>query len=135
MELDKITLFSVIKKRINWLGQRQEILAQNVANADTPEFRAREIEAFKFRELVRRENTVLNMSATGPNHLPGRRRQVVEFRNEEIRKPFETSPTGNSVVLEEQMAKINESSINHKLTTNLYKKHLNMLRVALGTGR
>lgn len=135
MELDKITLFSAIKKRINWLGQRQEVLAHNVANADTPDYRARDIEVFKFRELVRRENSVLNMTATGPNHLSGRRRRVVEFRDLEIKNPYETSPTGNSVVLEEQMAMINESSINHKLTTNLYKKHLNMLRVALGTGR
>jgi flagellar basal-body rod protein FlgB len=48
---------------------------------------------------------------------------------------METSPNGNSVVLEEQMAKLSETEISHRLTTNLYKKHLNMLKMAIGGRR
>ena len=48
---------------------------------------------------------------------------------------METSPNGNSVVLEEQMAKMGETGISHRLTTELYKKHLNMIRMAVGGRR
>lgn len=131
MDLDKVTLFSVVKKRLGWLGQRQEILAQNIANADTPDYRAKDLKPFQFKELIRRESAQLNMVADGPGHLGGRRKRIRDFSEEQVRRPFETTPTGNSVVLEEQMAKINESNINHKLATNLYRKHLGMFRTAL----
>ncbi len=53
MELGKISLFGVIRKRLAWLGQRQEVVAQNIANADTPNYQARILKPFKFREMVR----------------------------------------------------------------------------------
>ena len=134
MVLDKIPMFSVVKKRINWLSQRQEILAQNIANSDTPEYRAKDISPFKFKELIRRHSR-LNMAISDPAHHVGQRRAAGDFREVEDAVPYETSPSGNSVVLEEQMTKIGESGISHKLTTNLYKKHLAMFKMALGDGR
>ena len=137
MELGKFTLFDVVKRRLSWLGQRQEILAQNIANADTPQYRARDVEPFKFKDLLRRSATTrgLNMNATSKAHLSGRRVSIRVFKEETVRRPFETNPVGNSVVLEEQMAKLSESGISHRFTTELYKKHLNMFRTALKSNR
>ncbi|MCH8237732.1 MAG: flagellar basal body rod protein FlgB [Proteobacteria bacterium] len=132
MELEKLSLFSVAKKRLAWLSRRQEVIAQNIANADTPEYRARDLKPLKFRDLVRSRNTGTGMKVTNARHLRGIAKGAGEFDEGEIRKPFETSPTGNSVVLEEQMAKLNETSIGHRLTTELYKKNLNLIRMALG---
>ncbi len=132
MEIGNLSLFSVFKKRMAWLSHRQEILAQNIANSDTPGYKARDIKAFKFEDLIRRENAGLSMSATEKNHLRGRPKRVRDFAETEDRKPFETSPNGNSVVLEEQMAKMNENSISHNLVSQLYKKHMGMIRMALG---
>ena len=134
MELGDITLFNVIKKRLSWLGQRQEIVAQNIANADTPDFKSKDLKPFNFGDLVRREAS-LNMVATQNNHMPGRRKRAVDFAVAEERKPYETNPDGNSVVLEEQMSKMNETQVSHRLTNELYKKHLKMIRTALGSGR
>lgn len=135
MELDKITLFNVVKKRLAWLGQRQEVISQNIANADTPEYRARDLKPFTFKDLVRQTEPPLRMEVTQASHLPGRRRRATDFVAAEERKPFETTPSGNSVVLEEQMAKMSESSVSHRLTTELYKKHLDMIRMAVGNRR
>ena len=132
MSLENLTLFSAVKKRLSWLTQRQEVLAHNIANADTPKYKARDLKAFNFKEIVRREGMQLNIEVSDPVHMPGKRKRIRDFIEFEERRPFETSPNGNSVVLEEQMGKINGSQINHKLTTNLYKKHLNMFRIALG---
>ena len=105
-----------------WLGQRQEILAQNIANSDTPGYKARDVKGFQFKELIRRESANLTMASTTANHLRGQRKRTTDFGIIKERQPFETAPNGNSVVLEEQMAKMSESSVNYRLTTQLYKK-------------
>ena len=128
MDINKITLFALAKKRLAWLTQRQEVLSHNVANADTPNFKARDLESFKFEKLVRREGMQLNMAVTQPGHAGGRRKRIRDYSEEKNRKPFETAPAGNSVVLEEQMGKINESQVSHRLTTKLYAKQLGMIR-------
>ena len=132
MELEKLSLFSVAKKRLAWLSRRQEVIAQNIANADTPEYRARDLKPLKFRDLVRSRNTGVGMKVTSASHLRGITKRTSEFDEKEDRKPYETSPTGNSVILEEQMAKMNETTIGHRLTTELYKKHLSLFKMAIG---
>ncbi|MEQ8504045.1 MAG: flagellar basal body rod protein FlgB [Rhodospirillales bacterium] len=125
-----LTLFAAVKKRLNWLGQRQEILAQNISNSDTPDYKAKDLKPYEFRELLRRESAQLNMVTTDASQLGGKRKRIRDFFVEEPRHPFETSPNGNSVVLEEQMGKVSESQTNHRLTTELYKKHMEMLKTA-----
>lgn len=132
MDLDAIPLFALTKKRLAWLSQRQEVLAQNIANADTPGYRPHDLKPFRFRELVRSEHAQINMNRTAAGHLPGRRKRIREFAEAEERRPFETAPAGNAVILEEQMAKVNETTMVHKLATQLYRKHLGMFRTALG---
>lgn len=132
MAFNDLTIFSAVKKRLGWLTQRQEVLAQNIANADTPKYRASDLKPYQFKELIRQESMQLNMNVSDSSHLSGRRKRIRDYTEAADRKPFETAPGGNSVILEEQMAKINESQINHKLTTNIYKKHLMMFRMALG---
>ena len=97
MDLDNLPLFSMVKKRLDWLGQRQEVLSQNIANADTPGFRAKDLKPFEFQELVRRETKQINLVTTGDDHLGGRRRKISDFAKRDERRPYETSSTGNSV--------------------------------------
>jgi flagellar basal-body rod protein FlgB len=132
MDFATLPLFQAVKKRLNWLGQRQEVLSQNVANADTPGYRARDLKAYDFREIVRRETQQINMTVTDPNQMPGQRKRLRDFTEAQTKIPYETRPDGNSVVLEEQMVKINEAGLKHHLTTELYRKHLALFRLALG---
>ena len=133
MDFDKVALFGAVKKRLTWLTQRQEVLSQNIANADTPKYRAKDIEPFKFDQVLRQERILqMNVQRTNANHLEGTRKRVTQFREKSDIRPYETSPGGNSVILEEQMAKVNETQMAHKLTTKLYQKHLGMINIALG---
>ena len=125
-----LTLFAAVKKRLNWLGQRQEVLAQNISNADTPDYKAKDLKPYAFRDLLRKESAQLNMVTTEPGQLGGRRKRIRDFFVEEPRHPYETAPNGNSVVLEEQMGKVAETQTTHRLTTELYKKHMEMLKTA-----
>ena len=56
------------------------------------------------------------------------------FRETDVRRPYETSPDGNQVVLEEQMIKMNETTTNHNLITQIYKKQLAMFKSVTRTG-
>lgn len=132
MDFNKIPMFGMLKRRLSWHTQRQEVLAQNISNADTPDYRARDLKPFRFRELIRREAMQINMDTSQPGHLGGRRKRLRDFSEFKERRPFETSPTGNSVVLEEQSGKLNENAVGYKLTTQLYKKHLGMIKLAIG---
>ncbi len=132
MGFNNLTLFGMVKNRLNWLTQRQEVLAQNIANSDTPKYRPSDLKPYDFGELVRRENMQLSMKTTDSRHVKGIRRRIRDFSSETERRPFETSPNGNSVVLEEQMAKVSETEINYRFTTQIYKKHLAMIKIALG---
>ena len=132
MDFQGITLFDSMKKKFSWLSQRQEVLAENIANADSPAYRARDLKAFDFKKVLRRERSVVNMNATDVMHLPGRRRAADGFDAAKERRPYETAPDGNSVILEEQMQKMNETGTTHKLMTELYRKNMTLLRMAIG---
>ena len=132
MELDKIALFGLVKKRLAWLAQRQEVLARNIANADTPGYKPRDLKAFDFRRLVSRGVGRVTLDVTNRAHVGGGPGRSADFAEERTRNPYESAPAGNAVILEEQMMKVGATTMNYRLTAELYKKHLNMIRTALG---
>ena len=136
MDFSAFSVFGMVKKRFEWLGQRQQVLAQNIANADTPEYRPHDVEPFSFERILQREGQRFELAVTNEKHYDASRTLGdSKFDSERNRRPFETSPDGNAVVLEEQMAKVAETQMSHQLTTQLYRKHLNMFKIAIGRGR
>jgi flagellar basal-body rod protein FlgB len=134
MELTNLSMFGLMRSRLSWLDQRQEVLARNIANADTPEFQARDLKELDVKTaLSKSPGFALQVKLTDPQHLVSQGGND-EFRDAAVRRPFETAPAGNAVVLEEQMGKLNETQVNHSLITELYRKHLQMLETA-GRGR
>ena len=71
MDFSKLSLFSAMTRRMAWLGQRQEVLAQNIANADTPGYAAQDLKEPTFRALLSGTNSRLAMAATAPGHIGG----------------------------------------------------------------
>jgi flagellar basal-body rod protein FlgB len=132
MDWSSTPSLGVIKKRLDWLGQRQQVLARNIANADTPGYVPRDLEPFRFRDMVRRQSTPVGMVATNPGHITGNRPAAAEFAEREQQDIVEATPSGNAVDLEQQVAKLNETAVSHKLTTQLYRKYLGLVRMAAG---
>ncbi|MBK8174058.1 MAG: flagellar basal body rod protein FlgB [Rhodospirillales bacterium] len=130
MDWSKSAPFGAIKERLAWLDQRQTILARNIANADTPGYVPHDLKPLNFRETLRDQVAPVSLSATNPAHLPGLVHQKATFRDEVQRDADDVSPSGNAVDLEQQMAKVNESAATHRLTTQLYRKYLDMIHLA-----
>jgi len=131
MDLGKMSLFATLKKRMDYIDNRQEVLAQNIANADTPKYVAKDLKPFNFKQLMR--DQALHVKPTGTNamHIGTAPARIREYALEKT-KPYESTINQNQVVLEEQMTKMSESQVDHELTTELYKKNMTMFKIALG---
>ena len=131
----KLSIFDVLARRMAWLGQREQILAQNVANADTPDYVPQDLKHGPFARLLARRLAPVEPAVTHPSHLRGARgRAERPAESEDQRERFETAPSGNAVVLEEQLIKVAETQMDYQTMTNLYRKHMQMIRMALGRG-
>jgi flagellar basal-body rod protein FlgB len=131
MSLKEIPLFSALTDRMKWLTARQKVLTQNIANSDTPGYRAKDLKDQSFKTMVAKSTmTKVNMAKTSAGHIEAGEKQ--EFDEAVSKEPYEVTPTGNAVVLEEQMMKLSETQIQYQMTTSLYKKQIGMLKTALG---
>ena len=134
MDLSKASIFRMMSEKMDWLSERQKVLAQNVANADTPGYSARDLAPMTFDKRAGSSSFSMALARTDPKHIqPGGESET--FRPQAEREPYETAPSKNGVVLEEQMVKVAETQTDHQMITNLYRKHLHMLQIALGRGQ
>lgn len=136
MDLENLTLFRMTKTRLDWLAQRQKVLAQNIANANTPEYKARDLRELDFnREIRAVMEPSVQATTTHAAHSTGTLPQRGPFYVDSNQDPYEVSIDGNRVVLEEQMAKVGSNKGQYELALNLFKKNVSMLKTALGKQR
>jgi len=133
MDVFQLKLFQRLGERMGWLNARQAVLSQNIANADTPEYAPRDVKPLDFSQHLAGVEAVTPVR-TNAMHLAGTEPVQGAFADKKSRPTYETTPVGNSVVLEEQMMKVTETQSDYQLMTNLYRKHLDMIRMALGRG-
>ncbi len=134
MDLRNLAIFTMASRRMSWLGKRQEVLAQNIANSDTPRYRPEDLKAQDFRKFLRPNVPMTRLTTTQDNHvLPPR--ETPKFRENKDKETYEVAPAGNAVVIEEQLMKVTETQGDYRLLTTLYQKHLSMLRAAIGRDR
>lgn len=132
MDLGKLSLFKIVGARMGYLSERQKVLSENVANADTPHYRPSDLKPMDFQATLRGDQRI-RMAVTNKIHLAGTN-QAPAYTPEKAAfgKSFETSPNGNAVVLEEQMMKVAQVQSNYQLAANIYQKNMTMLRTAIG---
>lgn len=131
MDLGDISVFNIASRRMDWLGQRQQIVAQNVANSDTPGFRAREITSFA--EVLEAGMQSSDLSATDPLHLLA---DDVAGPADVFDDPLsmESKLDGNTVNLEREAIKSDEIASSFAMAVNIYRKSSSLLGLAI-TGR
>ncbi|KJS34741.1 MAG: flagellar basal-body rod protein FlgB [Rhodospirillaceae bacterium BRH_c57] len=135
MEFDKLAIFRMARMKMDWTAQRQKVLAQNIANADTPGYRAQDLRELDFKRMaLDAVDTTPKTAVTNPAHVAGGLPHVGPYREVTDRRTFETSIDGNPIVLEEQMEKLSRSRSSYSLALSLIKKNITMLNTALGRG-
>ena len=133
MDISKLPLFQAMSERMHWLGQRQHVLAQNIANLNTPGYRAADLRESDFAAMIGRAGRKIALASTsgatlGSGGLGGKRSYDV-VRDE---TPAETTPSGNGVMLEDQLGKVADTQANYQTVIGLYRKHLALIKMAIG---
>ena len=117
MNFENANLFDLASKRLQWASHRQRTIAENIANSDVAGYRAKEVESFDlYLDRARRTDTPL------------------EPRIVETSGTWSADPSGNNVVVEEQLLEASSANGQFRMATNLYRKAYEMM-AAVATGR
>lgn len=132
MTIENIGLFAAIGAKMDYLNQRQTVIAQNIANADTPGYIAKDLEEVDFKALVSKltkQNSIQPM-ATNSSHISAAT-QAVDPSADAQDTAYEVSPSGNAVVMEEQIIKSSQTVTDYNLMVNLMRRNVSMVRMAV----
>jgi flagellar basal-body rod protein FlgB len=134
MDFSSIPLFSVMKEKLGYLSERQAVLAQNIANADTPGYKAMDVVEPDFARLVKGQSVgqSLKMTITSPGHIGHGVGAIGEFATEKRKGTDELNPNGNNVSIEEEMAKAGLNQAEYQKVVGMYGKWITMFKVAIG---
>lgn len=133
-------LLDAMAQQMKHLAQHQRIISENIANSETPGYKARTVAAPEFAALVdavggnngkpRIDRPKIGLSAAMTSL--GARPPMAGGSVGLDRDTGETKPDGNNVTLEEQLLKMGAVQADYAAMTNLYRKQLGLLKTALG---
>ena len=134
MAFSDIPIVGFLKNKMSWHQARQRLLAENVANADTPRYRPHDLKPLDASSSLRTTGMrPITAARTHAMHVasPATVSDQLSFESSKG-LGWEITPTGNSVVLEEQMMKVAENQFDFQLASSLYSRSLGLIKTALG---
>ena len=127
MDVTQSGPIALAERRMRWLERRQGVLSQNIAHADTPGFRPRDLASFA-QTLAR--PSASGMARTDPRHIASASGADPQARPD--RRLVERTPDGNAVALDEQAIRVADTEQAHALAVSLHRRYLGLFRMALG---
>lgn len=130
MAATDLPLFKALKSKMMWHQTRQGVLAENIANANTPGYVSKDVKSYSFEDHIGLQPAALTTQTTKVGHIAGAITGTLSAKVEK-RDSFEIRPNGNNINLEEQMMKITQNQMDFQAATSLYTKGLGLIRTAL----
>lgn len=128
----KLPLLSALTEKMKWHQARQSLLAQNVANAETPGYRGHDLKSFSYAEHVKNLSTArIATVATQPTHISVQGTGADGFGSRDS-SSFEITPEGNGITLEDEMMKVTSNQLDYQTITALYTRSVRIIKSALG---
>ena len=125
-------LMQALKTRMHWHQSRQKLLAENVANADTPNYRARDLAPPEFGRSQSSLPAGVTLVRTAAGHLGGSTASGTGPFQLDRKGTYEVRPAGNAVTLEDEMMKVANNQMDYQAATTLYTRSLGLLKTAIG---
>lgn len=120
MTINDTPYFALLRARLDFLGDRQKLIAENIANASTPGYTPRDLDAAAFERAM--AQAADGGAGGGAMKMPTSRVLT--------RPDSETTLDGNSVVLEDQAMRAMEVRMQYETGLSLYQKGLQLMRMA-----
>jgi flagellar basal-body rod protein FlgB len=134
MAINDLPILSALRTKMQWHQERQRVLAENISNANTPNFKPSDLVEPKFDKggsAVGGGFGSLPMMRTSATHI-GAAGGTQSFNGDGGKSGFLTKPAGNAVNLEDQMLKVSANQMDYAAATSLYTRSLGMLKTAIG---
>jgi flagellar basal-body rod protein FlgB len=136
MNLTSVPLLDVLRERMSWLSARQNVLSQNVANADTPGYSAVDLKPVDFEKVLQQSTEPAafqgGLVVTDPNHIATTPSTASGYQS--TTGGDGTDQADNSVSVEEEMMKVADTQAQYQAATNIYAKAISMMRTAIDSG-
>ncbi len=129
MPISDIPILAMLRTRMQWHQARQRVLAENVANADTPNYRARDLAPPNFEHALA-ATASLTLARTDPNHIGGGGGGS-QFADDND-PHYEVRPRGNSVSHEDEMLKLAGNQMDYDAVISIYTHSLALIKTAVG---
>jgi flagellar basal-body rod protein FlgB len=132
MDISQIPLFAMLRGRLSYLSDRQKVIAENVANSDTPGYAPHDLKPFSFQAQMQAQaqGSAGTMAVTQAGHMLPPHGKTPSAAQPVTTKDSETTLDGNSVVLEEEMLKMGQARMDYDAAIGFYQKSLNLIRLA-----
>lgn len=119
-----------------YLEKRQGVIADNIANADTPKYQSKDLTKVDFGSVLKdltasKGIPAVKLETTNMMHMPNPN-DLEKSKDVKDRLTYEVAPDKNGVIIEEQMVKANQTQMDYTLMTSLMTKTANMYKIALG---
>ncbi len=119
--MQPIQFFQLASQQAQWLSVRQSVISTNVANADTPGYKAKDIVPFtEYLDAATSRSDAVSLASTNPMHFADASQQAMSIR-EVDGKSGKISASGNNVGLAQEMIKASEARGAYDLNTGLVK--------------
>jgi len=128
MDYNKLSLMSLTSKKMEWLSGRQKVVAENVANSDTPGYKAKDVSTFA--EYLDGSSKKVGTYVTNPRHITMNARSNLGIHDD--KNAWGSNINGNTVSLEQESIKSAEIKETYAMATNLYKKGYSLIKTAIG---
>ena len=130
--LSGIDLFRVSADRMRYLTERQTVISRNIANADTPGYKA--VDLAPFGPSVPAAGP-LALASTDPGHISATPNSPSVAAQVVASSLYGEKPNGNSVSLEEQMVKSADIANSFALASAAYAKGISLMKIGIDSGR
>jgi flagellar basal-body rod protein FlgB len=129
MPISDIPILAMLRERMQWHQVRQRVLAENVANSDTPDYRAKDLAPLNFERQLSAASVAL--ATTDPGHITAPAGGQSEFAADSSGR-YEIRPRGNSVTHEDEMMKVASNQMDFEAAASLYTHSLSLIKLAVG---
>jgi len=128
MPITDIPILSMLRTRMEWHQERQRVLAENVANADTPDYRPRDLAPPTFENEL--TTASVNLVRDNPGHIAADSDGSRFAEDSKLR--YEVRPGGNAVNHEDEMMKVASNQMDFDAVADLYSRGLALIKLAAG---
>jgi flagellar basal-body rod protein FlgB len=125
--MNPIQLFELASRQAEWLSVRQQVVATNIANANTPKFLAKDITPFS--AVLEKTGAVQGMAVTQPGHMASNdfSDRNIAIEEEDLNNEIGIQESGNTVALSDELRKTGEIKRNHEINTSLMSSFHRMM--------